>query len=559
MVLSFSLPPIHDNEDGSWGPSSSTLPAQFKDIPYAPFSKSDKITRIADWHDPATTDAGAGRARPTFANRRPREAYGAAEANAFGYVHDEDEKSFSLVDSGNRLASRGRGASRGGARTARGGGGSGAPTRGGAAARGGRGTALPTRGGYATRGGRGGFTGGRGGYDKPVRVRDSSVTIGADWGVVAEVDFARLAKLSLAVDEAEDVGAHGTLQAYDRAYDRVTTRAERPLEIVDRLRYNPSASDDPVLAGLADTKAATVFATDGVLAVLMCAPRSVNSWDIVFERRGDQLFLDKRDGGAFDFVTVNENAGDNAPADDAADATGGQLNTASALSLEATYINHNFASQVISPSSKPYTPSPNPFHSADDGDADSLASALYRYRKFDLSVAEDEELSLVVRTEVDAYVDKRSTLALVRALNEYDPRAQAGGKTPEWRKGLETQRGAIVANEMKNNSAKLARWAVQGVLAGADQIKMGFITRANPRDAQRHTIVGVHSYKPLDFARQMNVSLANGWGIVRTFCDLVLQQPEGKYVLVKDPNAPSLKLYSVPADAFDAGDDEFEE
>ena len=63
-----------------------------------------------------------------------------------------------------------------------------------------------------------------------------------------------------------------------------------------------------------------------------------------------------------------------------------------------------------------------------------------------------------------------------------------------------------------------------------------YISRANPRDAQRHVIVGVQSYKPLDFARQMNVSLTNGWGIVRTIADLALARPEGKYVLVKDPN-----------------------
>jgi len=124
---------------------------------------------------------------------------------------------------------------------------------------------------------------------------------------------------------------------------------------------------------------------------------------------------------------------------------------------------------------------------------------------------------------------------------------------------LDIQKGAIVAGEMKNNSAKLARWAVQGVLAGAESMKMGFISRANPRDAQRHVIVGVQSYKPLDFARQMNVSLANGWGIVRTIADLVLKQPEGKYVLVKDPNNPSIRLYKVPDDAFDAEEEEDEE
>ena len=42
--------------------------------------------------------------------------------------------------------------------------------------------------------------------------------------------------------------------------------------------------------------------------------------------------------------------------------------------------------------------------------------------------------------------------------------------------------------------------------------------------------------RPLDFATQLNVSLANGWGIVRTVADLCLKMPEGKYVLIKDPN-----------------------
>jgi translation initiation factor 3 subunit D len=38
---------------------------------------------------------------------------------------------------------------------------------------------------------------------------------------------------------------------------------------------------------------------------------------------------------------------------------------------------------------------------------------------------------------------------------------------------LDTQRGAVVTTEMKNNSCKLARWAIQSILAGADQMKLG--------------------------------------------------------------------------------------
>lgn len=46
--------------------------------------------------------------------------------------------------------------------------------------------------------------------------------------------------------------------------------------------------------------------------------------------------------------------------------------------------------------------------------------------------------------------------------------------------------------------------------------------------------------RPTDFAGQLNVSLTNGWGIVRTVTDMCLKMPEGKYVLVKDPNKARL-------------------
>lgn len=64
-------------------------------------------------------------------------------------------------------------------------------------------------------------------------------------------------------------------------------------------------------------------------------------------------------------------------------------------------------------------------------------------------------------------------------------------------------------------------------------------------------------WKPRDFANQMNLSLSNGWGIVRTIADMCLKREEGKFVLVKDPNKSILRLYEVPAGSFD--DDEEEE
>lgn len=66
-----------------------------------------------------------------------------------------------------------------------------------------------------------------------------------------------------------------------------------------------------------------------------------------------------------------------------------------------------------------------------------------------------------------------------------------------------------------------------------------YVSRATPRDNTRHVILSTASMRPADFAGQLNVSLANGWGIVRTVTDLCMKMPEGKYVLVKDPNRVS--------------------
>jgi len=122
---SFSLPPINDNPDGGWGPSSSNFPDQFKfkDIPYAPYSKSDKLGRFADWNEVSGENRQSTTGFPQtqsirggIGGRRGRDgnqAFGSGTASAFAYFHAEDESSFSLVDNKAAPPRRGGGFSRG--------------------------------------------------------------------------------------------------------------------------------------------------------------------------------------------------------------------------------------------------------------------------------------------------------------------------------------------------------------------------------------------------------------------------------------------------------------
>ena len=286
-----------------------------------------------------------------------QQSYGAGSASLFiAPVAAEDEGSFSVVsntrDSTKSRFGRGAVFTRGrGQRGARGDGRAGRQQLGQRSGRGGQ--QYGGGGGYEGRGG--GRSGGgapRGrrfgwkDYDKPARNRDASVNIKADWKLLEEIDFNRLGKLNLDADEGEDVDAYGFLYYYDRSFDKQPVKtAERKLTALDRAAYNVTTSSDPVIQELADKDEATIFATDSVLSMLMCATRSVYPWDIVITRQGNKIFLDKRDNATLDMVTVNENAAD-APLE-ASEGSRDSINQPPALAEEATYINHNFANQVV--------------------------------------------------------------------------------------------------------------------------------------------------------------------------------------------------------------------
>ena len=175
-----------------------------------------------------------------------------------------------------------------------------------------------------------------------------------------------------------------------------------------------------------------------------------------------------------------------------------------------------------------------------------LASCGYRYRRFNLSTDEEDPVSIVGRTErnpVHAAAPQKHRHPYIngRTLNEFDPRASGAGGAPDWRSRLDQSRGAVVATEMKNNSFKLARFTVQSILAGADSMKLGYISRVNPLDPYRHVILGTSNFKPRDLAAQMAYSLANGWGIVRTIIDMALAAPAGRVILLKDPNREKVR------------------
>ncbi|TPP64079.1 Eukaryotic translation initiation factor 3 subunit D [Fasciola gigantica] len=527
---------LHENASG-WGPVD--VPKEYKDMPYQPFAKDTRLGRVADWSGNIYQDMKSkGRYASQFVGSQ------------YAYIHEEDDSNFQLVSSGRdpknsgmrprfRFPMRGRRGAPGGAYAYIGG------SRGGYSQQGGnyqnrklrnmsdRERMMQSQNRRWQQWGPGGQGQRRGGNQFGWRqpgawgsanerrqphhtVRDSSIQIKDDWVMQEEIDFTRLSKLALpSVKEPVDLVKCGEMEYYDKSYDRVTTRNERPLTRVNRVIHTVSTTDDPIIVRLAKQHAGRVYCTDAIAASIMCCTRSVNPWDLVVTRVEDVLFFDTRAKGEFDLVSVCETAAE-PPNEEPT-----HINSAQRLALEATYINTNLSQQMLLMGGKKYAfPEPNPFVDEDDENDDDdddedegdrsdagdgirggkgkqskkeeLGSVGYRYRLFDLG----NNITLVVRCEVNGVLPPASDsenvppqFVCIRALNEFDSRYCGG---VDWRSKLDTQVGAVLASEIKNNAFKLTRWTTCSILAGADQLKLGFVSRVNPKDSSRHVIL-VHN------------------------------------------------------------------
>ncbi|XP_042864625.1 eukaryotic translation initiation factor 3 subunit D-like isoform X1 [Penaeus japonicus] len=539
MAAKFVAPPIQDNPTG-WGPCD--VPEQFKDMPYQPFSKGDRLGKVSDW-------TGA-----TYQDRRYAIKYQSTfgSMQQYAYYHEEDESTFQHVFKTNvpkPLYQRGRYMRN---------------QRNMKNQRNQKGPQMQVLGKgnkrelvrmmknfsfgfqkkkqqqqHRNRWNRGGHP--------PIKNRDASVTVRPGWKVIEEMDFPRLSKLSLPnVDDPKDLYLCGSLECYDKGYDRVTVKNEKKLTRINRIFHKVTTTDDPVIRQLTKTENCNVYATDAILSTIMCCTRSSNSWDVVVQKIAGKLFFDKRDDSEFDLLTVSETSSE-PPQEE-----GNSLNSPRNLSLEATFINHNFSQQVLRNDGNRYKfEHENPF--LDEDEEDEVAPVGYRYRKWNLG----NDISLVARTEHDAFQGggNDSQFINIKALNEWDSKYSGG---VDWRQKLDTQRGAVLANELKNNACKLAKWTVQAILAGSDQIKFGYVSRVNVRDSTKHMILGTQQFKPMEFANQINLNMDNAWGILRCIIDMCMKLPDGKYLIMKDPNKAMIRLYDIPDNTFESDEEENE-
>jgi len=527
MAAHFIPPVLQDNNFG-WGPCS--MPKEFQDIPYQPFSKGDRIGKISDWTG-------------QFQDRNKYQSQFAA-GSQFAYYHEADESSFQLVDTSKpqKTAYQRNRQRFNNARTKR----EREKQQRKDAFKMGQ---VQVRGSKQQRKNQKNMPYRRWNDKQQIQKhRNASVVVRDTWKVVEEMDFPRLVKLKLPdIPPPEDLYTAGAMEHYDKSFDRITTKNEMPLRNNNRTFHRVTTTDDPIIRKL--TSKGNVFGTDAIISSLMCCTRSIHSWDIIVQRVGKKIFFDKRDSSDFDLLSVYETTQEEMKEEG--------INSPPSLAVEATYINQNFSQQCLKKSEKHAFANPNPF-SEEEGE--EVASVGYRYRKYTLG----EGINLVVRCELDAVLtapNNELQFLNVKSLNEFDPRVSR----IDWRQKLDSQIGSVLATELKNNSHKMAKWTCSAILAGSDILKFGYVSRVVPNDTSRHVILGTQQFTPKVFAQQIALDMDNAWGILRVIVDTCMKLPEGKYLLLRDPNKGVVRLYDIPDSTFESddsdsdGDDEEED
>jgi len=507
-----------------WGPPTAAIePKELKSLQFMPFNKADKLGRISDWNQPQN-------------NPRRHQQQFSSGANVFNYKHQDDESSFALVDNtpkpkvrkgrrkyfqqprSRRLNTRNRGRPS-------------TSQRGGRVGQARRQSKRRQRFNYGRR---------RTHRTQDEGKKEPSVEVDPNWKIVSTIDLQSL-KVGLTVDKGETLVRCGKIQEWDVACERVNPRAPMDLRTFNDVQvFTTTTSEDPVIGELADSNKANIFITDTIAAVLMCAPYSSHSFDVIATKKDGKIFFDKRMNSRMDYLTVNENW------NESKETERDSMNHTIRLSEEATYINHNFINQVIKgPGTAMDMERKNPFLDALQP-PNKPAPIAFFYRRWNLGGDRD----VVIRCEINGYETRKGQKQyfISRAINEWNSKLSGN---IDYKLKLESQSGAVLAAEMKNNLNKLAKWTTKALISDADHLKLGYVTRANPRSNLNHHILLTQRYKPKDFANLMGIKGIVLWGTLNRILSQIENQPDGTYLIFRDPMEPTLNIYSIPPNAFD--------
>lgn len=115
-----------------------------------------------------------------------------------------------------------------------------------------------------------------------------------------------------------------------------------------------------------------------------------------------------------------------------------------------------------------------------------------------------------------------------------------------WIEDIKKTQGTLMFQEYLSNSCSVQKWICEGVLAGVDTIKLGFIGF----EKQKPKIINVTEATLKSLEKNISFKEAECWPILKYVLDVLYNCEAGTstYVLARSPYTPlAIKLYNLPA------------
>jgi len=127
---------------------------------------------------------------------------------------------------------------------------------------------------------------------------------------------------------------------------------------------------------------------------------------------------------------------------------------------------------------------------------------------------------------------------------------------PEWKK-VDHDKTSVLGGELTDNSNRVAKWALQSLFAGVDNMKIVFVTRQKLSNASKHQIIGSSTLSVPKFMNLIGFKYEEAWNRVKFIIDYFEKVDDGSYILLRDPMKGTIKIYSTEEKKEGEGDDEF--
>jgi translation initiation factor 3 subunit D len=354
-----------------------------------------------------------------------------------------------------------------------------------------------------------------------------------DWVYLSDASKSNFDKSVTYNVKVQDLATIGKIPVYDKNWDkRLTAKKSAPFTLPNTVVLSSSPYADRFFQDLIKkeeaTEEATFYCSDILLSTLLTVKGSMFPWDIQVLKRGNQYILEPsptNKASYVDFLTVNENTSGNLPEDE---------KEMLKICIEATNINRKFINITTQKTDEKVFEEKSPYFK------DVPEDKVYRYRKWTL----DSKIHVVCRSEIDSFVQQgegenaKTVFTKICALNELD-------STLDWKTNFETNNGAVISGEERNNACKISKWLCQALLAECELIKLGFVTKGTGKD-HKYQILGVEATSVKNLVNDINYREKDNWNIIKTIVELLGKQEDGTFAFVKLPYKQAIRIYRVP-------------